>query len=94
MRKTKFTANLSLADTNKRDSNIYRDSFHTNSGAELMKRNALLLQAALLGLVGCTGQTTPVATPTVENEATVVAEGPTGDSGIATLVSLKVPNMH
>ncbi len=59
-----------------------------------MRRNALLLQAALLGLVGCTGQTTPVATPVVENEANVVAEGSTADSAIATLVSLKVPNMH
>ena len=59
-----------------------------------MKRNVLLLQAALFGLVGCTGQTTPVATPAVENEATAVAEGPAADSGIATLVSLKVPNMH
>lgn len=31
------------------------------SGAELMKRRTLLLQVALLGLVGCTGETTLVS---------------------------------
>jgi len=59
-----------------------------------MKRNALLLQVALLALVGCTGATTPVATPSVENEASAVAETAADNADIATLVSLKVPNMH
>ena len=58
-----------------------------------MKRNAVLLQVALLALVGCTGSTTPVATPAVENEVPAVAAS-AGNSDIATLVSLKVPNMH
>ncbi len=59
-----------------------------------MKRNAVLLQVALLALVGCTGSTTPVATPTVESEVSAVAETAADNSDIATLVSLKVPNMH
>ena len=59
-----------------------------------MKRNALLLQVALLALVGCTGSTTPVATPSVENEVSDVADTAGDSSGAATLVSLKVPNMH
>ncbi len=59
-----------------------------------MKRNAVLLQVALLALVGCTGSTTPVATPSVENEVSAVADTTTDNNDIATLVSLKVPNMH
>lgn len=59
-----------------------------------MKRNAVLLQVALLALVGCTGATTPVATPTGENEPTAIAKAAVDTSNIATLVSLKVPNMH
>mgnify|MGYP001292947547 CR=1 FL=1 len=59
-----------------------------------MKRNAVLLQVALLALVGCTGATTPVATPTVDNEVSAVADAAADNSDIATLVSLKVPNMH
>ena len=59
-----------------------------------MKRNAVLLQVALLALVGCTGGTSPVATPSVENEVSDVAENAGDNSGAATLVSLKVPNMH
>ncbi len=58
-----------------------------------MKRNAVLLQVALVALVGCTGSTTPVATPAVVNEVPAVAAS-AGNSDIATLVSLKVPNMH
>jgi hypothetical protein len=59
-----------------------------------MKRNAVLLQVALLALVGCTGSTTPVATPTVDNEVPAVAETAADHSDISTLVSLKVPNMN
>ncbi|MGI9445876.1 MAG: hypothetical protein ACR2N1_25620 [Rubripirellula sp.] len=59
-----------------------------------MKRNAVLLQVALLALVGCTGSTTPVATPSVENEVSAVADTTADNNDIATLVSLKVPNMH
>ena len=59
-----------------------------------MKRNAVLLQVALLALIGCTGSTTPVATPVVDNEVPAVAEAAADDADIATLVSLKVPNMH
>ena len=59
-----------------------------------MKRNAVLLQVELLALVGCTGATTPVATPTVDNEVSAVADAAADNSDIATLGSLKVPNMH
>ena len=59
-----------------------------------MKRNAVLLQVALLALVGCTGATSPVATSTVDNEASAVAGAAEENSDVATLVSLKVPNMH
>ena len=58
-----------------------------------MKTYAVLLQIALLGLVGCSGQSTPVATPSTQSEATAVAVTE-DNSAIATLVSLKVPNMH
>jgi hypothetical protein len=59
-----------------------------------MKRSAVLCQIALLGLVGCTVQTTPVADSSPRPEAVSVVQAPTEDSTSATLVSLKVPNMH
>ena len=58
-----------------------------------MKRNAVLLQVALLALVGCTGSTTPVATPSVENEVSAVVDTTADKNDTATLVSLIVPNM-
>ena len=94
MKKTALKDYLPLADTENADSNSSTLSYSPSSGAELMKRNALLFQVALLALVGCTGTTTPVATPSVETEVSAVAEISADNSDIATLVSLKVPNMH
>lgn len=69
-----------------------------------MKRISTLFQVAVLGLVGCTSQSTPVASSPSEAQPAAVADAksaaaseataaPDG-TAIATLVSLKVPNMH
>ncbi len=57
-----------------------------------MKIHAVILQIALLGLVGCTGQSTPLASSPSQPEPAVTAL--VDDTAIATLVSLKVPYMH
>ena len=63
-----------------------------------MKRNVALCQIALLGLVGCTAQTTPVAdsssSRTAPRTVSQAQSGEAGHSASAILVSLKVPNMH
>ena len=63
-------------------------------GAQLMKKYAVLVQLVVLGLIGCNGASTPVATPTPSSDAPASAEAPGGDQIAATYVSLKVPNMH
>ena len=63
-------------------------------GAQLMKKYALLVQLAVLAMIGCNGSSTPVATPTPSSDAPASAEAPGGDQTAATYVSLKVPNMH
>ena len=59
-----------------------------------MRTKAVLLHVALLALVGCTGSKAPVATTSDNSEATAVAAESGNTSSGATLISLKVPNMH